>query len=153
MSEPGTVVPNAAKTPLLDATVTLEVPFYDCDPAGIVWHGNYAKYFDQARCALLGRIDYGYAQMAESGYTWPVIDFWTRYVKPLRFGQRVKVSASLCEWEFRLKVAYLITDAASGARLCKGHTVQVAVRIDNGEMQLASPPALRQRLRERLGAA
>ena len=152
MSTPAAAVPSAIETPLLEATVALEVPFYDCDPAGIVWHGNYAKYFDQARCALLERIDYGYARMAESGYTWPVIDFWTRYVKPLRFGQRVEVRAWLCEWEFRLKVAYQISDSASGARLCKGHTVQVAVRIDNGEMQIASPQALRQRLRERPGA-
>ncbi|WP_051748164.1 acyl-CoA thioesterase [Nevskia soli] len=151
MTVPAAALLNAAKAPLLEATVPLQVPFYDCDPAGIVWHGNYAKYFDQARCALLGQIDYGYARMAESGYNWPLIDFWARHVKPLHFGQQAIVRAWLCEWEFRLKVAYLITDAGSGARLCKGHTVQVAVRIDNGEMQIASPPALRQRLRERLG--
>jgi acyl-CoA thioester hydrolase len=136
----------AAAAPLLEASAGLEVPFYDCDPAGIVWHGHYAKYLDLARCALLERIDYGYARMAESGYTWPVIDYWVRHIKPLHFGQRVTVQAWLQEWEVRLKVGYLISDAASGARLCKGHTVQVAVRIDNGEMQLASPEILRRKL-------
>jgi acyl-CoA thioester hydrolase len=136
----------AAAAPQLEASAQLEVPFYDCDPAGIVWHGHYAKYFDLARCALLERIDYGYARMAESGYTWPVIDYWVRHVKPLHFGQRVLIGARLEEWEVRLKVSYLISDAASGARLCKGHTVQVAVRSDNGEMQLASPAVLRQKL-------
>jgi acyl-CoA thioester hydrolase len=144
---------STAKSPLLDATVALQVPFYDCDPAGIVWHGHYAKYFDLARCALLERIDYSYAQMAASGYTWPVIDFCTRYVKPLRFGQQVKVKAWLCDWEFRLKIAYLITDADCGARLCKAHTVQAAVRIDSGELQLSLPPEVRQRLRALLETA
>jgi acyl-CoA thioester hydrolase len=132
--------------PRLEASVRLDVPFYDCDPAGIVWHGHYAKYFDLARCALLDSIGYGYTRMAESGYTWPLIEFWARHIKPLHFEQSVEIRAWLEEWQVRLKFGYLISDAASGARLCKGHTVQVAVRIDSGEMQLAAPRVLRERL-------
>jgi acyl-CoA thioester hydrolase len=137
---------NAVEAALPRGAATLEIPFYDCDPAGIVWHGNHAKYFELARAALMQGIGYSYLQMAESGYTWPVIDYWVRYVKPLRFGQRITVEARMLEWQFRLKIAYAVRDADSGARLCRGHTVQVAVRIDNGEMQLAAPAVLRQRL-------
>jgi len=55
------------------------------------------------------------------------------------FGQTINVRASLVEWENRLKVNYLITDLATGERLTRASTVQVAVEIASREMQLASP--------------
>ena len=55
------------------------------------------------------------------------------------FGQRNNVRASLVEWENRLKINYLISDLASGERLTRASTVQVAVEIASREMQLASP--------------
>ena len=48
--------------------ITLAPAFHDCDPMQVVWHGNYFKYFEIARCALLQRYDYDYPQMQESGY-------------------------------------------------------------------------------------
>ncbi len=60
-------------------------------------------------------------------------------MNPAIFGQRVIVRAELAEWENRLKIHYLITDADSGTRLTRASSVQVAVRMDNREMQLVSP--------------
>ena len=126
--------------------VPFTIPFHDVDMLGIAWHGHYAKYFEIARCALLERFDYGYDQMRESGYMWPVIDMHIRYVKPLRFGQRVIVKAMLREWENRLLVEYLVTDEKTGQRLTKGSTSQVAVDLASGEMCFVSPHILFERL-------
>lgn len=123
------------------AEVLITVPFHDLDPAGIVWHGNYARYFEVARCALLETFGYNYNHMVESGYAWPVIDMRVRYVKPARFGDPIRVTATLAEWEYRLKIDYLIRDRA-GARMCKGSTVQVAVEMATMEMCLRSPDIL-----------
>ncbi|MGH8442321.1 MAG: acyl-CoA thioesterase [Nevskiaceae bacterium] len=123
------------------AETLITVPFHDLDPAGIVWHGHYAKYFEVARCLLLESFGYNYDVMVESGYAWPVIDLRVRYVKPARFGQQIRVKATLDEWEYRLKIDYTIHDRA-GARMCKGSTVQVAVDIATREMLLRSPDVL-----------
>ena len=79
-------------------------------------------------------------------YAWPVIDMRIRYIKPVRFGQRVMVKATLREWENRLLIDYLVSDRESGQRLTKGTTVQVAVDMSNGEMCFVSPPVLFERL-------
>ena len=131
---------------LPSAEIFVEVPFHDVDSAQVAWHGHYAKYLELARCALLDRIDYNYPQMCDSGYYWPVIDMRLRYVRPARFQQTLRVTATLGEWENRLLINYLIQDTVSGQRLTKGRTVQVAVRMDNGEMLLASPPILLEKL-------
>ena len=128
------------------AEVELQVQFFDLDPMEIVWHGNYVKYLEIVRCALLDKIDYNYAQMQASGYAWPVIDMHLRYVAPATFGQRLTLRADIVEWENRLKIDYLITDAASGRRLNRASTTQVAVEIATREMCFASPPVLFEKL-------
>lgn len=130
----------------LSHEISLTPAFHDLDPMDVVWHGNYLRYFESARCALLQQIDYDYPQMRASGYAWPVVDLRVKYVRPLRYGQAVIVRATFTEWEHRLKIDYEIRDAASGQRLTRGYSIQVAVDIATQEMQYVSPPVLLQRL-------
>lgn len=129
-----------------ETEVIITVPFHDIDSIGVAWHGHYAKYFEIARCALLDSFGYGYDAMRESGFMWPVIDMRTRYIKPIRFGQRIVVRATLREWENRLLIDYLVRDEQNGQRLTRGTTSQVAVDMKSGEMCFVSPPILFERL-------
>ena len=45
-----------------------------------------------------------------------------------------------------LKINYLITDIKTGSRLTKGYSIQVAVDISSGELLLASPSILYEKL-------
>ncbi|CAJ1906648.1 acyl-CoA thioesterase [Aeromonas jandaei] len=130
----------------LSAEVDVTVPFHDVDMMAVAWHGHYLRYIELARCALLDRIDYNYPQMEASGYLWPVIDVRMKYIAPLRFGQTVRVRATLVEYQHRLKIDYLLYDPQSGKRTSKGYTVQVAVSKQSGEMCLASPLVLLDKL-------
>lgn len=120
--------------------------FYDLDPMNIVWHGNYPRFFELARTALLKKIGYGYDDMIVSGYAWPVIDMHIRYYRPLRLGRWIDISASITEWENRLKIEYLARDVESGQKTTKGHTIQVAVDIKTEVMLWQAPPILREKL-------
>jgi acyl-CoA thioester hydrolase len=128
------------------AEVETQVQFFDLDPMEIVWHGRYVKYLEVARCALLDKIGYNYVEMKNSGYAWPIIDMHLRYVGSATFGQKLTLRAEIVEWENRLKIDYLITDAETGKRLNKASTTQVAVHIESKEMCFASPPVLFEKL-------
>ncbi|MDB5776038.1 MAG: 4-hydroxybenzoyl-CoA thioesterase [Herbaspirillum sp.] len=128
------------------AEIALQVQFFDLDPMEIVWHGRYAQYLETARCALFEQLDYNYPQMKASGYAWPIIDLHLRYIAPAKFMQRLTVRATIVEWQNRLKIDYLISDADSGRRLTRASSVQVAVDLASGEMCFASPPVLLQKL-------
>ena len=133
----------------LSAEVEIEIPFFDVDPMQVAWHGHYVKYFEVARCALLRKIDYDYPQMEKSGYHFPVVEIYLRYVNPARFGQVVIAAAEVLEYENRLKLGYRIRDRASGERLTKGWSVQVAVDAKTRELQFVSPKVLLDKLRAR----
>ncbi|WP_137886246.1 thioesterase family protein [Pseudomonas sp. 2FE] len=124
---------------VLQTEVEILVPFFDVDSMEVVWHGHYVKYLEVARCALLDKLAHNYTQMREAGYAWPIIDMQLRYMRGARFGQLLRVRADLVEWESRLKINYLISDAQTGERMTRGSTVQVAVEIATREMLLASP--------------
>src|SRR4026209_2788324 len=129
------------------AETETQVQFFDLDPMEVVWHGHYVKYLEIARGALLDSIDYNYPQMRASGYLWPVIDLQLRYVASARFGERLKLRAEIVEWENRLTIDYLISDAATGGSPPRPGTTGVAVKIATGEMCFASPPVLFEKLK------
>ena len=129
-------------SPRLSARVDVEVPFHDVDAMNVAWHGHYAKYFELARCALLRSFVYDYPEMQASGYLWPIVECQLKYVRPALYGQRLRVEASLVEYENRIKIAYAIFDRSSGERMTKGYTLQVAVDAATRELQFISPAIL-----------
>ena len=54
-----------------------------------------------------------------------------KYVRAARYGDRLRVQASLVEWETRLAINYLIVDCKDEARVGRAQTVQVAVERDD----------------------
>jgi len=136
-----------SKGALLTHVVEIEIPFHDCDPMNVVWHGNYPRYLEVARCELLRLFDYDYPQMHESGYAWPIVDMQIKYVASAVFTQKIKVAAYLKEYENRLRIDYVITDSLTNKRLTKASTTQVAVEVSSKEMQFESPTILFNKLK------
>ncbi|WP_165740769.1 acyl-CoA thioesterase, partial [Pseudoalteromonas sp. Z1A6] len=136
-----------SKGALLTHVVEIEIPFHDCDPMNVVWHGNYPRYLEVARCELLRLFDYDYPQMHESGYAWPIVDMQIKYVASAVFTQKIKVAAYLKEYENRLRIDYVITDSLTNKRLTKASTTQVAVEVSSKEMQFESPAILFNKLK------
>jgi acyl-CoA thioester hydrolase len=134
----------------LTASVDVEIAFYDTDAMGVVWHGNYLKYFELARCALLQKFEYNYLEMLESGYLWPIVECQLKYMHSGVFGQPLRVEATLVEYENRLKIVYQIVNRTSGEKLTKGYTVQVAVNAKTRELQFVSPEVVFKNL-EKIG--
>lgn len=130
----------------LSHEIELSPAFHDLDPMDIVWHGNYVKYLEIARNALMAKFDYDYLQMRASGYAWPIVDMRLKYVGPVRYGQRIRIKASIVEWENRLRIDYLVTCAETGVRLHKASSVQVALSIETREMCWVCPPVLFEKL-------
>lgn len=131
------------------ASTKLRIPFYDIDPTGVAWHGQYFKYLEVARCALLEDLEYSYEEMKQSGCIWPVVDASVRYVRPLTLHQEVRVVARLKEWELRLVVDYTIEDD-TGFVLTRARTVQVPVDAKTKELMFGSPDTLVKKVQKQL---
>lgn len=136
---------------ILCASTRITPQFYDLDPMNVVWHGNYARFFEVGRVALLNTLGYGYEEMKAGGHMWPVIEMRSRFHGTLRYGQQADLAASIVEWQNRLKINYVIRDAATAQRLTNGYTVQVALQLSSGEMLWETPAIFREKLAAFLG--
>jgi len=137
---------------MISASVKIDVPFFDVDAYRVVWHGNYARYLEMARCQLLQDIGICYDQMEEAGYFFPVVDMHIKYVKPLVFKQKINVEARLVAWEHKLVIHYIVCDAGTGERLTKAHTHQVAVSMPEQITQFQLPSCITQVIEARRSA-
>lgn len=124
---------------IISCETIIKIPFYDMDSMGVAWHGNYAKYLEVARCDLMDKIDYNYNQMQESGYAWPVVTLEIKYIRSFVFGQEIKVTSTLCEYENYIKIKYVITDLKTGEKLTKAETKQIAIDMKTRETCYISP--------------
>lgn len=129
----------------ISAEIEFKVEFYDVDSMDVVWHGNYVKYMESARCALLDKIGFGYNEMVKHGYAFPITSIKVKYVNSLRFGEAVRMKASLLEYENRIKIGYEIFNQA-GEICTKAESVQMAVKIDTWESSFVCPEVFIERV-------
>ena len=125
----------------MEKEIEITVPFYDLDPMHVVWHGNYVKYMEQGRCALLADCSMTYDDMDQYGFVFPVVTMRVKYVKPATFGQKIIVRTIHFPDENFLIFRYEILDAETRKKLCVAETKQMAVdaRTHESCFQLPEP--------------
>ena len=124
----------------------LTVPFYDLDPMNVVWHGNYLKYLESARCDLLKKIGYDYDNMRADGVVYPIAKMDLKYIKPCKFNQVLFVETIVEELEPSLIIKYNIFDEESGEKVFSAKSMQICVDIKTGESIYSAPEGLKQKL-------
>jgi len=124
----------------IHAEVEFKVEFYDVDLMGIVYHGNYLKFFELARWALFEKIQYNYADMARDDCSFPVATVSVKYIRPLRFGDRVRAAATLEEYENCIQMKFELFNAETGELTTRGKTTQMAFYLSQNRSSFRCPP-------------
>ena len=131
---------------LFKTETKLTVQFFDLDPMNVVWHGNYLKYLESARCDLLKKIGYDYDNMRADGVVYPIAKMDLKYIKPCKFNQVLFVETIVEELEPSLIIKYNIFDEESGEKVFSAKSMQICVDIKTGESIYSAPEGLKQKL-------
>jgi len=124
---------------LYSSEIEIYVPFCDLDPMNVVWHGNYIKYMEQARCKMFEELNYTYIDMKNDNYAYPVVKLDVKYIKPAIFNQKLIIKIYLEEIQPALIIKYDIFDKNSLEKIFCGKTIQMGVDIKTRET-LYTPP-------------
>ncbi|WP_234401511.1 acyl-CoA thioesterase [Campylobacter concisus] len=120
---------------------TFKVAFFDVDSMEVMWHGNYVKYLEMARCELLDKLGYNYIAMKKDGYAFPIVKLDVKYVRPVFFNDTIKVTTTLSECETFLKFHYLIENE-KGDKLSEANTAQAVIEMKSLQTCFEMPEAL-----------
>jgi acyl-CoA thioester hydrolase len=69
----------------------VRVRYSETDQMGVVYHGNYAQYFEMGRVEWLRNIGISYKMMEENGIMLPVVSLNMNYKKPARYDDLLRV--------------------------------------------------------------
>jgi len=122
---------------IVSSEYNLTVSFEDLDPMNMVWHGNYIRYMEQARCDLFSKLNYTYIDMKNDGIVYPIVKMKTKYIRPARFGDKLAVETEIISIEPALEISYTIKRC--GEKIFKAETMQIAADINTFE-SIYTPP-------------
>ena len=73
----------------------VRVRYAETDQMGVVYHGNYAQYFEMGRVEWLRNLGVSYADMEKDGVMLPVVSLTMNYKKPARYDDLLTVKTIL----------------------------------------------------------
>jgi len=117
------------------------VRFSDVDPMAILWHGRYARLFEQASEDLGRACGIGYADFHRERLAAPIVQLHLDYFAPIVLGEEVAIAAKMV-WSDSARINTEFTvHKESGVLSAAGYTVQMLID-QTGAPLLASPPLL-----------
>ncbi len=128
-------------------SVELEIPFHDCDPLFVAWHGRYFQYLEAGRQALLRSRTLDVPDLMKLRYRMYVSDVRCRYNFPLTYGDRVRVTSWFGEHESLIKVLYEVFNETKGRKSARASTL-LAVTDEHSKFLPQIPASIRDRLPE-----
>jgi len=119
----------------------ITVRFNEADPLGIVWHGHYVRYFEDAREDFGKLYGVSYLDFYRNSLAVPIVAMQCDFKKPLRYGDTIIVETRYVNTPAaKLNFIYKIFDTANGTQIATGSTSQVFVDAKTFELQLTMPP-------------
>ena len=108
------------------------VLYGDTDAAGVVYYGNYMRYFEQGRTEFMrDLVQTSYHEIETQGLVLPVIECYVRYKAPAAYDDLLTIETSLaelknvsCRFNYRIKRQ---EKNNSLTLLAKGYTVHASV--------------------------
>ena len=113
----------------LKHVIKRKVRFDELDPLNIMWHGNYASFFEEGRIAMGDKYGFGYRDFEKRGVMIPLKKFHVDYILPLEFSKEYSIE-TLLYWSeaARLDFEYRIYD--SGNKLATmGYSVHMMIDL------------------------
>ena len=132
---------------------TLEVRIYyqDTDCGGVVYYGNYLRYFEQGRTHWLETRGSSVKAFMDAGILFAVVHAELHYRSPARYGEILTIATRLTEFRpASFTFAHEIREKTSGRLVVEGSARLVGVDTQGKLVKL--PKDLRGRLTKAIGA-
>ncbi|MGX7666917.1 acyl-CoA thioesterase [Flavobacterium pedocola] len=125
----------------------VRVRYAETDQMGVVYHGNYAQYFEMGRVEWLRNMGISYKWMEENGIMLPVVSLSFNFKKPARYDDLLTVK-TLFKKQASVKIEFdYEIYSEKGELLTTGHSMLVFVDAKTGRPVLP-PEYLTKKLNE-----
>lgn len=128
------------KEKVLSIVKPFDIRFSEVDSMGVVWHGHYAIYFEDAREEFGRKYGLEYLMMYDEGFFEPIVELTFKYKRPMIYGMKPEIELVYRPTEAaKIVFDYEIRDTATKEVFVTGHSVQVFMDRDTHQLVLNNP--------------
>ena len=82
---------------MFNSETTIRVRYSETDQMNVVYHGNYAQYFEVARAEAIREMGFTYKEMEEMGIVMPIVELHTKFLRPAKYDDLLTIKTQLRE--------------------------------------------------------
>jgi acyl-CoA thioester hydrolase len=113
------------------------------DYGGMVWHGTYLTWLEEARVEALESTGVTFNDFVDLGCDTPVVDISLRYHQPLRLGNKAIVKTLMDLQGVKLKWEYKIQSPDAQITYLSGIITLVSIDREKGKIMRQLPPLIK----------
>jgi acyl-CoA thioester hydrolase len=83
---------------MFKASSQIRVRYAETDQMNVVYHGNYAQYFESSRGEAIRGLGITYKEMEAAGVIMPIVELNIKYLRPAHYDDLLTVVTELREW-------------------------------------------------------
>ncbi len=73
----------------------VRVRYAETDQMNVVYHGNYAQYFEVARAESIRQLGFSYKDMEAMGVIMPIVELHTKFLRPAHYDELLTIRTTL----------------------------------------------------------
>ncbi len=125
----------------------IRVRYAETDQMNVVYHGNYAQYFEVGRVEAIRQLGMSYKDVEGSGVIMPIVEWTAKFLRPAHYDDLLTVRTILKEWpmDHRIEFHQEVYNE-KGKLLTSGKVLLYFLKADSME-KTAMPEEMAERLK------
>ena len=91
---------------MFSSETKIRVRYAETDQMNVVYHGNYAQYFEVGRVEAMRQLGLSYKELEATGIIMPVIEWSAKFLRPARYDDLLTVKTILKEMPADYRVEF-----------------------------------------------
>jgi len=83
---------------MYSSEINIRVRYAETDRMNVVYHGNYAQYFEVGRVEAIRQLGLSYKHLESTGIIMPVIEWNAKFLRPARYDDLLTIRSTITEW-------------------------------------------------------
>ncbi|MBP9214339.1 MAG: acyl-CoA thioesterase [Chitinophagaceae bacterium] len=82
---------------MYESITKIRVRYAETDQMNVVYHGNYAQYFEVGRAESIRQLGFTYKELETMGIIMPIVDLHTKFLRPAHYDDLLTIKTILKE--------------------------------------------------------
>ena len=84
----------------------VRVRYAETDQMNVVYHGNYAQYFEVGRVESIRQLGLSYKDIEASGIVMPIIEWTAKFIRPAHYDDLLTIRTTIRKWPVDYRIEF-----------------------------------------------